>query len=141
MNAAPNIERIDSGPAYMDRASEHYGDKESERHERELRDGFVIAVDKADANALCPWAPRTTDWQSINRLPLEQRTAEVRAVAKRVQTLAECMAESLDYGNGPTMVEAMQLILNATRSTDADLALQAGDLVDRMGAAFARMNS
>jgi hypothetical protein len=128
MNAVPNIERIDSGPAYMDRASEQYGDTESERTEREIRTGFAMAAGKADANALCTWAPRTTDWDAAKRMPIDQRTTEV-------------MVESLDYGNGPTMTEAMQLILNATRSTDTDLALLAGDLVDRMGAAFARMNS
>jgi hypothetical protein len=139
MNAIPNIERRESGQASMDRTSEHFGDTEAQRNEREIRDGFAMSAGKADANALCTWAPMVTDWDAAKRMPIDQRTAQ--HLPKRAQTLTEIMAESLDYSDGPTMVEAMQLILNATRSTDADLAQQAANLVDRMGAAFARMNS
>lgn len=136
-----SIERIESGPASQDRTSAAYfGNPETAYVERELRANFAKAADVGDANAVCGWAPYTTDWNAINRLPLEKRTAEVRAVAKRCQTMAELMVESLDYGDGPSMVEAMHLILAATKSSDTDLALLAGDLVERMGASFALHN-
>lgn len=136
-----SIERIESGPASQDRtAAAYFGNHETAYIEQELRANFAKAADVGDANAVCSWAPFTTDWNAINRLPLEQRTAEVRAVAKRAQTLTELMVESLDYGDGPSMVEAMHLILAATKSSDTDLALLAGDLVERMGASFALHN-
>ena len=135
-----SIQRADTGPASQDRTSAAYFDNESANAEREIRTGFENAVELGDANALCSWAPVTTDWNAINRLPLEQRTASVRAVAKRAQTMAECMVESLDYNDGPSMVEAMHLILAATKSSDTDLAVLAGDLVERMGASFALHN-
>jgi hypothetical protein len=140
MNAVANIERIESGPAHMDRTGAHFGDQEAAYAEREIRTGFDKAVTVGDANALCTWAPYTTDWQAINRLPLEQRTAEKRAAAKRAQTMAECMVESLDYGDGPSMVEAMQLVLNAARCTDDALSAQARRLLERMAESFAARN-
>jgi hypothetical protein len=134
------IERRESGPATQDRTSEHFGDVDAAYAERELTDAFMRSADAGDANALCTWAPRTTDWQAINRLPLEQRTAETRAAAKRAQTMAECMVESMGYGDGPSMVEAMQLVLNAARCTDDALSAQARRLLERMGEAFAARN-
>lgn len=136
MNTVPNIERRDTSGT--DRASEAFFHDESEHIERELRANFAKAADVGDANAVCPWAPYTTDWNAINRLPLEQRNAQTRAVVKRAQTMTELMVESLDYSDGPSMVEAMHLILAATKSSDTDLALMAGDLVERMGKAYAR---
>ncbi len=60
----------------------------------------------------------------------------------RTPTLSECMAESLTYGGrGPDMSEAMQLILNARLSSDAMLAQMATNLLERMGASFARINT
>lgn len=139
-----SIERIESGHSWQDRSSGEYegyceGIAAAEA-EHALRANFAKAADVGDANALCSWAPFTTDWNAINRLPLEKRTAEVRAVVKRAQTMTELMVESLDYGDGPSMVEAMHLILAATKSSDTDLALLAGDLVERMGASFALHN-
>jgi len=138
MNAVPNIERRDSGPSYMDRASEHYGDTEAASRERELARQFAKAVAKGDANALCPWAPYITDWETIKRTPVDQRTAT--ALPKRQQTLAELMDESIDYGRGPSLAEAMQLILNAASGSESTQQ-QARDLLARMGDAFARMNA
>ena len=138
MNALDNVERRDSGTASQDRASEHFGDTEAEHREQEIRAGFAMAAGRADANAVCDWAPRLTDWDAVNAQRLRIIDANL---PQRMQTLTECMFETLDYSTGPSMTEAMQLILNATRSTDAELAQQAANLIDRMGAAFARMNS
>jgi rubredoxin len=62
MNALDNVQRIDSGPASQDRASEYFGDTEAEHRENEIRAGFMFAAGRADANALCPWAPVVTDF-------------------------------------------------------------------------------
>ncbi|MFP5467914.1 MAG: hypothetical protein ACLGG8_10375 [Gammaproteobacteria bacterium] len=132
-----NIERRDTSGT--DRASEAFFHDEGEHVERELRANFAKAADVGDANALCTWAERVTDWDVAKRVPIDQRTTV--SLPKRAQTLAEVMNEVTDYGNGPSLTELMQLVLNATKSSDTDLALMAGDLVERMGAAYARAHS
>jgi hypothetical protein len=134
-----NIERIESGPSYMDKASEQYGDPLTDYVEQELREGFAAACDNGDANALCSWAPKTTDWEAAKRVPIDQRTT--KHLPKRVQSLHEVLSESLDYGNGPTMCEAMQLILNVANGCDESTQQQARNLLTRMGEAYARANS
>lgn len=138
-----HIERRDTGPAWLDKTSAHYAPDveaaEAKAQAAELRRQFARAAATGDANAVCPWAPLTTDWDAIKRQPIDQRTTT--SLPKRAQTLAQLMFESLDYGSGPSMTEAMHLLLAAAHSTDTDLALLAGDLLDRMGAAFAEQNS
>jgi hypothetical protein len=132
MNHLRSIERIDSGPAYMDKASDaHYSSST-------LQADFLAAADKGDANALAPWAPFTTDWALIKSSAIDQRTA--KSLPKRAQTLAECMAESLDYGNGPSLSEAMQLILNVATGCDESTTSQARRLLERMAESFAYHN-
>ena len=139
---APSIERRESGQAWQDRSSGEYEGYVEAIAEAEaaqnLRTEFAKAADAGDANALCSWAPHTTDWHSVKRMPIDQLTTA--RLPKRAQTLTELMIESLAYGDGPSMVEAMHLILAATKSSDTDLALLAGDLVERMGASFALQN-
>jgi hypothetical protein len=129
-----NIERKDSGPAYMDKASDQHYSVSTMQAE------FMATVDKGDANALAPWAPLTTDWNLINRLPLEQRTIALRSTSKRQQSLSECMAESLDYSDGPSMAEAMQLILDVARGPSEETTYTARRLLERMAACFAYHN-
>ena len=133
-----SIQRADTGPASQDRTSAAYFDNESAYAEREMRTGFAKAVEVGDANALCQWAGSVTDWDAAKRMPIDQKSAT--NLPKRAQTMTELMVESLDYGDGPSMVEAMHLILAATKSSDTDLAVLAGDLVERMGASFALHN-
>jgi hypothetical protein len=127
-----NIERKDSGPAWMDKASDQHYSASTMEFE------FMAAVDKGDANALAPWVPLTTDWNLINRLPLEQRTIALRSTAKRQQTLSECMYESLDYSDGPSIDEAMQIILKVASGKDESET--ARRLLERMAACFAFHN-
>ncbi len=130
---------FESGPAHQDRASDTFGDPKAEFLESEMRAAFAVAVDKADANALAVWAPKVTDWDTFEHLRALGK--ECTTYHKRTQTLAECMAEPMEYGYGPDMSEAMQLILNARLSGDVNLAKMAANLLERMGASFARNNS
>ena len=132
-----SIERRETGQADQDRtASAWFG---NDTNERELYDGFMQSVDSGDANALCAWAPKTTDWDAAKRVPIDQRTTG--SLPKRAQTMAELMVESLDYGDGPSMVEAMQLILNVATVCDESIRSQAMRLLERMGDSFAKHNS
>jgi hypothetical protein len=100
---------------------------------------FMAAVDKGDANALAPWAPLTTDWEAANKdADTSVRFSTIIGRHKRQQTLAECMSESLDYSGGPSIVEAMHLILNVASGKDESET--ARRLLERMAACFAYHN-
>lgn len=127
-----SIERRESGPAHMDKASDsHYSNST-------LQAEFLAATDKGDASALAPWAPYTTDWAMVKNSTSDQRATN--KIPKRPQTLAECMAESLDHRNGPSMAEAMQLILSVATGCDESTTNQARRLLERMAEAFAYHN-
>jgi hypothetical protein len=89
------------------------------------------ACEKGDANAVCLWAPMVWDENFPYRAGVQHPL--------RCQTLDEVMASSLDTGDGPTMQEAMQLILNAANGMDCR-AMAAG-LVKRMGQTHAKYNT
>jgi hypothetical protein len=76
---------------------------------------FMKACQRLDANALADFAPMTTDWDSVRATP----RAVGAPMPKRMQTLAECMTDSLDLGNGPSTTEVMQLVLILAFSSDA----------------------
>jgi hypothetical protein len=128
-----NIERKDSGPAYMDKASDQHYSASTMQAE------FMAAVAKGDANALAPWAPLTTDWEAAKKdADPSVRFSTIIGRHKRQQTLSECMSESLDYGDGPSIVEAMHLILNVASGKDESET--ARRLLERMAACFAYHN-
>ena len=133
-----SIERADTGLASQDRTSAAYFDNESAYAEREIRTGFAKAVDAGDANAFCNWAGSVTDWDAAKHMPTDQKA--LGNLPKRAKTMTECMCESLDYTTGPTMTEAMQLILNAARCSDDTLSAQARRLLESMGDSFAYHN-
>jgi hypothetical protein len=116
-----NIERRESGPAYFDKASDA-----SEKQSTMAAD-FLSATDKGDASAMAPWAPLAIKWTGT-------------AAIKRVRTLAECMSESLDYGKGPKMAEAMQLLLDVANGSDESTTAKARRLLERMAESFAYFN-
>jgi hypothetical protein len=97
---------------------------------------FTNACKRMDANALAPWAPMATDWNA-------PRALGAAPVAKRMQTLKECMEFSLDLGNGPSMNEVMQLVLVLAYSADAhaNQAARARDLLQRMANKWASYNT
>lgn len=105
-----------------------------------MADQFRESAQKADANAFAMWAPLVTDWERARRQPVDQKTAT--ELPKRYQTMAEVMAESLDFDHGPSETELMQLLLNVAHGSDlANAPAQARDLLRRMGEAFGRVHS
>lgn len=114
-------------------ADRHYAkvydyEQQAEEAERAMADDFTELAMKADANAFAQFAPLVRDYSSH---------------CTRVQTFAEVMVESLDTGSGPTMTEAMQLILNAAYGNLSPevVSAQARDMVERMGKAYARVHA
>jgi hypothetical protein len=97
---------------------------------------YLAACQKVDANAVATFAPMTTDWNEA-RGPCAMGSPR----PLRVQRLHEVMGESLDYSNGPSMVEAMQLILNVAYSANlVNAPAQARALLARMANAWASQN-
>ena len=95
---------------------------------------FKTACSKGDANALPCFAPMVTDWTAV-----KPPVIAGQILPRRTPTLSEVMAESLDYGDGPSMTEAMQLILNAANGMDVKA--QAQGLIDRMATTWAKFNT
>ena len=87
--------------------------------EARMADAFTRAAIAGDMTAPAYFAPR--DYK------------------RRLQTVGAVMAESLDYGNGPSMDDAMRLI--AAAATGADVADMARSLLNRMADAYAHYNA
>ena len=99
-------------------------DMEHETHqqmiaEARMENAFIDAMMAGDMEAPAYFAPR--DYK------------------RRLQTVGAVMAESLDYGNGPSMAEAMRLI--AAAAAGADVADMARSLLNRMADAYAHYNA
>lgn len=129
---APFIQRTDSGPAFMDAASSDSDACRRAVAQGEMEEDFRQACKRGDANALCDWAPFTTDWDAVKRLPVDA----VESLPKRAQTLAEVLHESADMTGGPSLTELMQLLLNTASGLPAAQD-QARKLLQRMGAVYA----
>jgi len=98
----------------------------------ELEETCATAMRQADANALAPWAPPTTDWAKV-RGPVDHATQ----LPKRQKTLAEVMQSTLGTGKAVCMAEVMQLVLNVAYGDHAPTREQARRLARRMAATFA----
>ncbi|NWF45415.1 hypothetical protein F3K02_09165 [Hydrogenophaga sp. D2P1] len=107
--------------------------------EADLAGDFLKACKKVDANALAPWAGQVVDNEQRMALGLDW---SAKNLPQRQQALHEVMVESLDYPDGPTMCEAMQLLLNVAYSADlVNTPSMARGLIERMGRSFAFHNS
>lgn len=101
---------------------------EQEAVRRDLEDQLNAAIAKGDANGLCQFAT-VTDWAVVHRQPVDQQTAT--RLPRRAQTLTEVLLESVN-GYPEVETQLVQLLLNACKSSDTDLALQAGELRDSL---------
>lgn len=110
---------------------------ERDKAQASMAAAFVHACQGADANALATFSPMVRDWDAAKHLP----TSIGAHMPMRFQTVAEVMQESLDYSRGPSMTEAMQLILNVAYGTDlVNAPQQARALLSRMATTFAAYN-
>lgn len=99
---------------------------------------FMKAAGRADASALATFAPKVTDWALCRDFSIVGKEATRPDRPMRHPLVAEVMTTALDYPRGPTMHEAMQLILNTAFGEDAAAAqAQARHLLGRMAATFA----
>ena len=131
------IERQDSAPAHMAgyASATDYGISWTQRQAEadfETYESFKDLCAANNATALVDWAPLRNDYSAPS-------VDGVRP--QRKNFLHEVMSESLDYASGPSMADAMQLILNATNSSDAAIAKQARALIHEMAKTWAKFNT
>lgn len=105
-----------------------------DRARADMADDFLRACRRGDANALATWAPKCTDYTGQ---PYLIGGKQVRP--QRYQTVAEVMADTLDFTGGPASVELYQLLLNA--AAGADVQAQVNELLGRMAVVFAKFNA
>ena len=135
-----NIEAIESAPRHMAKFSSR-DDYLLTQEEAEARQyaathkDLMAVIAKGDAKAVCNFAP-TVDWVRT-RTPVSATSPKYF----RAMTLAEVLTEALDIGKAPNNTELMQLALNASHSTDTDLALQAGELIDKLAASWVNLST
>lgn len=125
------MEKIESSPAYMKEHGSAYayhawrGDQQAER-DAQTQAAFLAACRKCDANAMATWVPTVSD-------------REGGPHARRAPAFHEVLAEALDFTQGPTLSEVMQLLLNVGYGADVvNAPAQARALLERMAAEWTR---
>ncbi len=105
-----------------------------EEAERIVAEEFTAACAQGDANALCLWAGMTTDWERVKRpVSADQK------LPQRALLLNEVMVQAMEWREGPSISEAMQLLLNLAYGGDCqNLQGLARTLINRMAATHAR---
>jgi hypothetical protein len=93
--------------------------------EDQARADFLKQAKRADANALCIWASTVTDYSNTAGI------GSVDKLPRRKRTFSEVCAALLDLGNGPSMVEVIQVLLNAASGNICTQSLARG-LLARM---------
>lgn len=104
----------------------------AEQAERLLVDEFIKAARAGRMQAPALFAPSTTDWLAP---PKADNTRYMR-----YQLVGEVLGDSLNYGMGPTLAEAMGLLCKVAYGGESQKeAAQA--LLGRMALAFAQQNA
>lgn len=101
-------------------------------------------IDSAEAERRAQLRAEAQMADDFTHAAISQRMSDVayfapRDYAGKLQTVGAVMAESLDYGNGPSFDDAMRLI--AAAATGADVADMARSLLNRMADAYAYYNA
>lgn len=104
--------------------------EERAKAEQLMADEFLAAVRAGRITAPAVFAPKTADHVAPKKADGSRYL--------RYQTVAEVMAESLDYGGGPQMADVMGLLCRVAKGEVQTAA--ARELLNRMAASFAKYN-
>jgi len=104
----------------------------TEKAERLLVDEFLKAARAGRMSTPALFAPPTTDWLAP---PKADKSRYMRH-----QLVGEVLADSLGYGVGPTLSEAMGLLCKVAYGTESQKQA-AQELLQRMALVFAQQNA
>jgi len=124
-----NYEVIDS-PRRI--AQQDASDQHAAQAELAMHDDFIAACKAGNVNARCEWAPLSVNFE------------DGKYTRNKVQNLADVMDGSLDYGDGPTSAELMDLLCDVAYGdlpNSHDNRKRAQALISRMASTFARYNA
>lgn len=107
------------------------------RAEADLAYDFEKAIEAGDPLATPCWARDRADWKLGQAMGLD---AAGQSKIRRRQTVAEVLAESLDYSVGPSMGDVLRVLSQAMRSNDPMVASEARKLVRRVAVCWAERN-
>lgn len=129
------MERADTAPAYMAGYSSatDYGLTLAQRQQEadfETYEAFKDACEDLPATAVLHWSPLRNDLDAPHTPGTDR--------PQRHYQLHEVMSDSLDFRSGPQMSDAMQIVLNAAKSSDVNLAKQAKTLIHQMAVTWAK---
>lgn len=133
-----NYEKHESAPAYMaghSSATDYYMRQQVAQQEAEFEvyERFKNACEDMPATTVIHWSPLRTDWAAPHSPGTDR--------PQRHYQLHEVMSDALDFPRGPSMADAMQIILNAQTSSDKEIARQAKALIHAMAKAWADYNT
>jgi hypothetical protein len=92
---------------------------------------FLAQAKIGDANALCGWASTVADRSNISGV------VSIDKLSRRARTFAEVASDTLDLGNGPSMTELIQVLLNVASGLP-ETQTQAQDLIESLAANYAK---
>lgn len=90
-----------------------------------LENEFMDAAALGDLNVQADWAPLTSDWDGN------------RAV-KRISTVGEAIAGTLDFRDGPTTEDVLDLLIRTAFGKSCEF--EAYQMVERMARQFVKHN-
>jgi len=106
--------------------------------EADLAYDFTRSIELGDPDAVPVWTGSTPDYDAARLLGIAYGS---KGMPYRRVTVAEALAESLDYGNGPTTGDVLKVLSMAMKSTDPTVAIAARQLVERAAAKYAEMKA
>lgn len=104
----------------------------------DMRYDFIKSIEHGDPDATPDWTGTCTDYVKARELGIPYNA---KNVPRRPYSVAECLADALDYEKGPSLSGVVELLSVAMRSTDPIVSLAAKQFVDRAATKYAEMNA
>lgn len=105
-----------------------YTDEELVCMEAQMRVEFKHSALKGEMSAPAPWAPR-----------VDEPNRATGWKFKRFQSVGEVMTDSLDYTNGPSLIDVLALLSAA--AVGQNIQGRAINLIEQMATQYARFNT
>lgn len=99
---------------------------------------FISAIEAGEPLATPEWTGTVPDYDAARALRLPYNAANK---PMRAYTVAEALADALDYSRGPSLTDVVKVLALAMKCSDPFVALAARQLVERAAAKWAEHNT